>query len=69
MSIADYPIITEQYFFPMEVPLAERNAEWAGDGARLVLFDRGDHNSIFHTNRAAYLEELKLFLDAIRDSR
>ena len=45
---------------------AERNAAWAGDKARLVVFERGDHNSIFHANRAAYLEELGEFLDQVR---
>ena len=29
---------------------AERNASWAGDRGELVLFDRGDHNTIFAYN-------------------
>ena len=48
---------------------AERNAEWAGDRARLVLFERGDHNSIFHANRDAYLRELQRFLTSIKSGR
>lgn len=42
---------------------AEQNATSAG--ARLVLFPRGDHNTIFGANRDAYLEELKGFIEAI----
>lgn len=45
---------------------AERNAAWAGDDAELVLFDRGDHNSIFRANRTAYLDALGEFFDALR---
>lgn len=48
---------------------AERNAEWAGDGARLVLFEEGDHNNIFHANRTAYVAELKRFFDGIKTLR
>ena len=43
-----------------------RNAEWAGGPTRLVLFERGDHNSIFHANRDEYLAELNEFLDEVR---
>lgn len=35
---------------------AERLARWAGDRGRLVLFDRGDHNSIHAWNGAAILD-------------
>lgn len=41
---------------------AERNARWAGGDTRQVLFDHGDHNSIFHANQAGYLAELRQFL-------
>lgn len=46
----------------------ERNARWAGEDARLVLFDRGDHNSIFYANQAAYLAALGEFFDEVRPS-
>jgi hypothetical protein len=45
---------------------AERSARWAGDNAELVLFPRGDHNSIFHANREAYLERVGAFLNSVR---
>ena len=46
---------------------AERMAQWAGPKLhRLVLFDRGDHNSIHHANAAAYVTELSSFVDALR---
>ncbi|MGM0559122.1 MAG: alpha/beta hydrolase [Myxococcota bacterium] len=44
---------------------AERNARWAGGKSELVIFPRGDHNSIFHVNRDAYLERLGAFLDSV----
>ncbi len=44
---------------------AERNAAWAGGDTKLVLFDRGDHNSIFHTNRTKYLAALGEFLGQV----
>ncbi len=44
---------------------AERNAEWAGEQARLVGFDQGNHNSIFPLNRQEYLGELRTFLGRI----
>jgi pimeloyl-ACP methyl ester carboxylesterase len=45
---------------------AHRNASWAGRECRKVLFERGDHNSIFHVNQAEYLAELGRFLDECR---
>jgi len=42
---------------------AERNhASGGGDDKRLVLFDRGDHNSIMAYNRAAYLRAVADFI-------
>jgi hypothetical protein len=40
----------------------ERLADWAGSGAELVMFERGDHNSIFHVNRKAYLDRVAGFV-------
>jgi pimeloyl-ACP methyl ester carboxylesterase len=46
---------------------AERLAAWAGDRLyRLVLFDRGDHNTIQTENEAAYRGHLADFLRRIR---
>ena len=45
---------------------AERNAGWAGSKARLVIFEQGDHNSIFYANREVYLEELQRFFETVR---
>lgn len=44
----------------------ERNAEWAAGDVKLVLFERGDHNTIYGANKAQYLEELSNFFNAIR---
>ncbi|MBA2662435.1 MAG: alpha/beta hydrolase [Bradymonadaceae bacterium] len=45
---------------------AERLHAWArSPDKRLVLFDRGDHNSIFAYNQAAYLAELERFLGKV----
>jgi hypothetical protein len=42
---------------------AERLHAWGGGAAkRLVVFARGDHNSIFFANDAAYTTEVKRFL-------
>ncbi|MEM1347972.1 MAG: alpha/beta fold hydrolase [Myxococcota bacterium] len=46
---------------------ARRNASWSADpSARLVLFERGDHNTIFAANRDAYLRELDAFFERVR---
>lgn len=45
---------------------AERNADWAGGEVDLVLFERGDHNTIFGANRDGYLEALGEFLRGVR---
>lgn len=37
---------------------AERNASWAGDRGELVIFDRGDHNTIFAYNEREIHERL-----------
>jgi hypothetical protein len=50
----------------VDVTHAERNYSWAGgDRRELVLFDRGDHNSIFAANRRAYLEALRSFGESL----
>jgi pimeloyl-ACP methyl ester carboxylesterase len=40
---------------------AERMHHWAGGPKKLVVFKRGDHNTIFSANRKAYLSELREF--------
>ena len=50
----------------VEVSHAERLASWAGGPARLLVFDRGDHNSILAENAEAYLEAVAEFLAACR---
>lgn len=45
---------------------AQRNHDWAGsEHKRLVIFERGDHNSILMQNQGAYFEELARFLDGM----
>ena len=39
---------------------------WAQGVKELKIFDRGDHNSIFHDNRVEYLETLKSFLAKLK---
>jgi hypothetical protein len=44
---------------------SEKLADWAGDLLHeLVLFDRGDHNSIQYYNEAAYREALDGWVSA-----
>ncbi len=45
---------------------AQNNAEWAGGESNLVIFPRGDHNSIFFENQGRYIEELERFCDGVR---
>ena len=44
---------------------AERNASWAGGDPRLVIFPRGDHNTIFAANHNDYLHEVGEFLNRL----
>lgn len=49
---------------------AERNHTWGGGRyKKLVILDRGDHNSAFSANREVYLRELDEFFDLVRDDR
>jgi pimeloyl-ACP methyl ester carboxylesterase len=49
----------------IDVSHAERMHAWAAGPKRLVIFERGDHNSIFALNRRAYLEELRGFIESL----
>ncbi len=45
----------------------QRLHDWAaGEDKRLLVFERGDHNSIFSVNHAAYLQALFAFLERLR---
>lgn len=44
---------------------ARRNASWAGGEATLLLFPKGDHNSIYFANQREYLAALASLLRAL----
>jgi pimeloyl-ACP methyl ester carboxylesterase len=44
---------------------AERMHAWAAGPKRLVVFEHGDHNSVLTANRAAYMRELRTFVDSL----
>ncbi|MCA9671433.1 MAG: alpha/beta hydrolase [Myxococcales bacterium] len=46
----------------VEVEQGEQLARWAGEHGELVIFDRGDHNSIQLVNEAAYGAALRRFV-------
>jgi len=50
----------------VDVTHARRLKEWAGGGAALLLFDRGDHNSILRENADDYLAAIASFLGTVR---
>ncbi|MCA9794767.1 MAG: hypothetical protein KC910_23325 [Candidatus Eremiobacteraeota bacterium] len=43
---------------------ARRNHDWAAGPKRLVMFERGDHNTIMGANWKAYLQALAEFISA-----
>jgi len=49
----------------IDVSHAERMHRWAAGSKKLVIFERGDHNSIFAVNRKAYLQELREFVSSV----
>jgi pimeloyl-ACP methyl ester carboxylesterase len=49
----------------IDVAHAERMHGWAGGCKKLVVFERGNHNTIFGSNRAAYLSELQDFVRSL----
>lgn len=50
----------------VEMSHAQRNHDWAAcTNKKLVLFEHGDHNSIFHANAEDYLREVYDFLDSL----
>jgi pimeloyl-ACP methyl ester carboxylesterase len=49
---------------------ADRMFAWGGaptEDKRLVIFEQGDHGTIFPANRDAYLDHLRVFLDRLRE--
>jgi pimeloyl-ACP methyl ester carboxylesterase len=46
---------------------AKRMHGWAAGPKKLVIFERGDHNSIFFANNAAYMKELEEFVGSLDD--
>lgn len=48
---------------------AERNHEWVAGPKRLIMFERGDHNTILYENRSQYFQELKSFLSELVDAK
>jgi pimeloyl-ACP methyl ester carboxylesterase len=49
----------------IDVSHAERMHRWAAGKKKLVIFERGDHNSIFIANQKTYLSELREFVGSI----
>ncbi|MEL6346982.1 MAG: alpha/beta hydrolase [Myxococcota bacterium] len=49
----------------VDVSHAHRLAGWAGDRARCVIFNQGDHNSIFMENQDEYLAAVRDFLTSL----
>lgn len=49
----------------IDVGHAERMHGWAGGSKKLVVFERGNHNTIFGSNHAAYLSELQDFVRSL----
>jgi len=45
---------------------AQRNHDWSTGEKRLVLFDRGDHNTILAANQQRYFQEVADFLQRCR---
>ena len=45
----------------VDVSHAEQNHAWSASRSKLVLFERGDHNSLIYVNLEKWLEELESF--------
>lgn len=52
----------------IDISHAERNFEWAGSKQKsLVRFPKGNHNSIFPSNKKHYIAAVTEFIDELRD--
>jgi pimeloyl-ACP methyl ester carboxylesterase len=49
----------------IDVGHAERMHGWTSGPGKLVVFERGDHNTIFIANHAAYMSELQEFAQSL----
>ena len=49
----------------VEVDNAERLHRWAPEPKELLIFERGDHNSIFVWNQQAYMDKLAAFIGGL----
>jgi len=52
----------------VSVSHAERLHAWANEPKKLIVFERGDHNSILAANQEAYFAAVEMFLQSIRGS-
>ena len=46
---------------------AERLHAWAGEPKQLLVFERGDHNTILSANREAYFAAVGAFIESIKE--
>ena len=52
----------------IDISHAERNLEWAGSKSKsLVRFPKGNHNSIYPSNKKHYIAAVEDFIDELRD--
>jgi pimeloyl-ACP methyl ester carboxylesterase len=49
----------------IDVSHAERMHRWAAGSKKLVIFEHGDHNTIFTANIKAYMSELREFVNTL----
>jgi pimeloyl-ACP methyl ester carboxylesterase len=49
----------------IDVHHAERMHDWSAGSKQLVIFERGDHNSILHVNFEAYMSHLRQFVESL----
>lgn len=47
----------------MSVSHAENLYEWANESKELLIFERGDHNSIMAANENAYFQAVERFIE------
>lgn len=50
----------------VSVSHAENLYEWANDPKELLIFERGDHNTIMAANENAYIRAVKRFIDKVQ---
>jgi esterase/lipase len=52
----------------VSVSHAERLFAWANEPKELIIFERGDHNTILPVNQEAYFAAVKTFIQSINRS-